>query len=238
MGFRFNGGSCCCGRPIIYISTTDSSVYYAHLCNFETAGGLFPPGGLFGPAECPLKPSTDPDGSGVGTPKANDIARWNADRLALADALDEHGDKWPLTAAILAPRFRCWAGTLDAIRPNGEPNAQDSHGDIIMTNAVGTGPTVRLTFLDLQFFFDLLVVKQFGFPYAGQKAEVILDVDDSGSTREIEWSPGTRTTFITYLQNNYPNFHYTEKRISNYLTDGEDWLRRMKDFYLEIVNNG
>jgi hypothetical protein len=49
---------------------------------------------------------------------------------------------------------------------------------------------------------------------------------------------GPKDDFKNWLASNYPNVCRREWTISNYLTDGEDWFRRLNDHFLDTVNGG
>src|SRR5262245_26625119 len=116
--------ACCCGQPIIAISTLDSSVSYTHLCSFETAAG-----GVPGTPDC-TNPPTDPDGTCVKTPLAIDREKYNADRALLAVSLSTHGVSWPLAAGEIVGKYKCWAGVTRAVYADGEPLPTDSYGNM------------------------------------------------------------------------------------------------------------
>lgn len=239
--FQLNPGCCCVGSPIIAISTVDSSVNYAHLCNFEDANGCWPPNvAPCGPTACSL-PQTAPDGNCVGTPLAIDISKYNADRQLIIDSLDEHGGSWPLAAAEIIGRYRCWAGTKRAVVPDGQSDPTDSFGPMEFMVS-GTGFSARITLQDLKDLFEQLYDKHFP-PESSErdkthKAVFLFDIDDSGSITVAQWPSTVKTNFLSWLSTEYPNVRRREWTISNYLVDGEDWLRRLNDHYLDTVNGG
>lgn len=234
---------CCCIKPIISISTCDSSVNYTQLCRFETVTGQ--PPGLAGPTACTpaAKPDHGPDGSCVDAPLAIDITKYNNDRNALTAALAAN-PLWPLAAATMMPGFKCWAGVTGALKAAGEPDPQDSFGAIPFV-ATGTSPTARMTLADLQSTFETLY--DLHFPPADEptgvrdqehRATFLWDVDNSGSIFLSQWPPAVETAFLNWLAANYPKVRRRRWIINNYLVDGEDWIRRLKDHYLDTVAGG
>ncbi len=241
MAFRFVPGSCCCVEPIIAISTIDSSVNYAHLCNFEDASGCFPPFvAPCGPVDCPERFPTDPPGDCVGAPKAVDIAKYNADQQLMTDALDKHGKEYPLAGGEILGGFKCWAGTKNAVVPAGQSDPEDSFGpmEFVLT---GTSATARITLQDLKNLFETLYDKHFpppgGVRNKSHEAVFLFDVDNTGSILLSEWPASVRTDFLAWLAANYQKVTVRETIITNYLVDGEDWLRRMRDNYIDYIES-
>jgi hypothetical protein len=236
--------NCCCGKPIIAISTVDSSVNYTQLCNFEDAAGCWPPG-VFpcGPVAC-SPPFNPPDGWSVRAPLPIDIAKYTADRQLVIDSVDAHGGAWPLAASEIIGRYAYWAGTKLAVVPDGEPDPTDSFGAMEFRLS-GTASNARITLQDLKDLFETLYDKHFppanepgGVRDKNHEAVFLFDVDNSGSITIAQWPSSVRTNFLSWLATDYPNVRRREWTISNYLTDGEDWLRRLNDHYLDTVNGG
>lgn len=214
--------SICC-YPLIAISTIDSSVTYTYLCDFENSSG--DPG-----SSCPGGTGSA-DGDGVLTPIASDISKYNADKALLAATLGKISNK--LAAGEIIGKFKRWSGVTRAIYPNGEALPVDSFGNMELVLS-GTSATARITLGDLQTLFTTLYQKHF--PGAGNNevAILIFDVDNSGSITTAQWPSSVRTDFLAWMASNYPNVKVKEYTITNYLIDGEDWIRRLNDHVKEV----
>lgn len=235
------GEICCCGMPVVALWTLDSSWHYAQLCSFESADGCFPTVALTAPPcasasiECPTKPETDPDGSGVGTPKSSDIDRWNEDRIALNTYRSAHEDRWPIAIGELGGKFRNWAGVIGALMPSGEANAKDTYGDVEI-RFTGTSPTARVTLADLQDLFDDLFAKHNLGGKTGT-ATLLLGVDNSGSITLSQWPAAVKASFLAYIASDYPNVTIREYTLTIALSSGdtERWLKQIKDQYQILI---
>lgn len=238
MGIKWSSGCKCCGLPVIAISTIDSSVEYTHLCNFEDANGLFPPFFPNGPPDCSV-PIGAADGFCVKAPKANDIARYTADRQAIIDMLDLYGDEWPLAAGEIVGKFRCWAGVKAAVVTAGEPDPEDSFGAMEIKLS-GTGTNARISLVDLQDLFWTLFDKHPRLNPGGTRDTeadfvFLFDVDNSGSISLFEWPNAVKTAFDNWVTTTFPKCQVRQTTISNYLVDTERWLMRLKNNYINLL---
>jgi hypothetical protein len=218
-----------CCVPIIAISTLDSSVTYTYLCDFENSSGS--PG-----SSCP--PGTgSADGDGVLTPIASDISKYNADRALIVSSLTSYGAAWPLAASEIIGKFKRWAGVVRAVVAAGQPLPQDSYGDMEFVLS-GTSATARISLTDLQNLFQTLYNKHFPGMDNNQFATFLFDEDSSGSITVSQWPASVKTAFLNWIASTYPHVRVREFTITNYLVDGEDWIRRLNDHYLDTVVNG
>lgn len=231
MSYRmFQPGCECCGYPLVIISTCDSSVNYTYLCFFEDANGN--PGN-----SCP--PGTnqnDPDGSCVLNPKQADRDKWNLDRNNFTQTRLKHEANWPVAGGIISGGYRCWAGVKAAITAISEPWVQDTYGDFIFA-ASGTGNNARINLADLQNLFAALFQKH-NLPDNNALFGFLFIVDNTGSITVNQWPAQVKTDFINWVQATYPNCRIREIILSNYLVDGEDWVRHCDEYYQDVVKNG
>ena len=108
----------------------------------------------------------------------------------------------------------------------------------------GTSATARIALQDLKDLFETLYDKHFppasepgGVRNKSHQAVFLFDVDNTGSILLSEWPASVRTDFLTWLASNYQKVTVRETIITNYLVDGEDWLRRMRDNYIDYIES-
>lgn len=220
---KFNPGCACCGKPLVLISTCDSSVNYTYLCSFELADGT--PGNSCAPSETNC----------VYTPTADDIAKWYADKQLWEKARDTYQKDWPAAAGIISGGYKCWAGQQEAIYPYGEDWAEDTYGFFeYMTG--GTDENNRITLTNLQNMFNTLKDKheleadeEFGFLFV---------IDNTGSITVAQWGTNVKADFLSWIDSTYPQCQVKEVTLSNYLVDGEDWLRHFAEYYTDVGKQG
>ncbi|WP_146115595.1 MULTISPECIES: hypothetical protein [Pirellulaceae] len=219
------------------ISTCDSSVNYTYLCNYENDEGN--PGSSCGEEIGPLvgEHTTDVQGVCVFAPLQKDIDKWNEDKDAWDEYRQKHEKHWPVASGVISGGYRCWSGIRPAIYP-GQIDADwatDTYGDMEYSTG-GIGPNERITIYDLKDMFALLVDKHeleenqpFGFLFV---------IDNTGSISLSQWQTDARTDFLQWIEDEYPQCQVREITLSNYLVDGEDWLRHFKQYYEETVSRG
>jgi len=204
----------------------DSSVEYARLCVYES---------LEGETAYECRPIADYQdgaaGSCVLSPLERDRTKYNGDRQNFIDALH---DGFPVASAIISAGGFCWSGTKGSVITEGEPDPEDSFGDMYFTTA-GSGRDARISLEDLQTTFETLYQKH---EFADQEGRAVLlfDVDNSGSIRVSQWPASVKDEFLSWVASEYPNVIVRETTISNYISDGEDWIRRQMDNYLNLQN--
>jgi len=232
---------CCCKETYrtLIMHTIDSSVEYTYLCAFETEDPDSPACIIWRDG----RDSSSPEGSCIGDPTQEDKDKWNSDREAWNDLLAKEGKDWPVSGAVLSGKGKCWGGVQEAIWPKGESWVMDSFGGWTF-KATGDGTAsnrmklddLKNTFIELfeDFFKDdpeEEVDKEIEFAF-------LMIVDNTGSIRLSEWESGAQTLedFKDWVFTEYPNVRYTEKILSDYIQDGEDWLRHATEFYQEVID--
>ncbi len=228
-------------KPVIAMSTVDSSVEYAQLCVYETTTGAVPT--FSTPAECtPITNfQNNAAGSCVKPPLQADRDRYNADALAFKNGLQE---RFKVASGILGGTGFCWAGVKGAVITEGEDDPEDSFGPQEYETS-GTSATARVGLQDLKDMFENLYAKhefkdKDGNPDKKAEAVLLLDVDNSGSITLSQWPAANKASFLSWLATEYPKVTVRESTISNYQIDGENWLgRQLKNYnaYIKSVED-
>jgi hypothetical protein len=227
--------------PLVMISTCDSSVNYAQLCVYETPEGNPPSVGH--PAECDFfTMQFGPEGSCVLDPLQVDRDKWNLDRNAFNTTREKYEKEWPVAGGIISGGYRCWAGVKRAVMCEGEPEAEDTYGNLEFMRS-GSATNARIDLADLQTMFTTLYNKhgfkdENGDPTNEGTFGFLFVVDATGSIVVSEWPASVKTDFEAWIDSEYPNCRKKVITLSNYLVDGEDWLRHFDKYYRETVRKG